>query len=90
MTLTWTFFSLQEQILTDEIKELHQKVARDFVLLHPIFNNQPENSDHLQLMPLQGNLIQQENEQLYKKIDIIRKENAELKNKVFEQETYIF
>jgi hypothetical protein len=33
---------------------------------------------------LQGNLVHQENIELYKKVDLFGKENAEVKNKVLE------
>lgn len=69
---------MQDQLLMDEIKELNQKVSLEtenywfynFILIEYFFYF------------LQGNLIHQENIELYKKVNLIRQENVELKKKV--------
>jgi len=82
--------SLQDQILTSEIKELRQKVFKSLVLFLPILTKIfPKNSDQLSLTPLQGNLIHQDNVELYQKMDQIQKENAELQKKVNNPTHYI-
>ncbi|KAL9321346.1 hypothetical protein ACSQ67_013185 [Phaseolus vulgaris] len=74
----------KDQILTSEIKELRQKVFKSLVLFLPILTKIfPKNSDQLSLTPLQGNLIHQDNVELYQKMDQIQKENAELQKKVY-------
>lgn len=76
---------MQEQILTDEIQELSQKVfPKDFFVLSnkSFLKNHYAYHAYLLLFLLQGNLIHQENIELYKKVNLIRQENMELYKKV--------
>lgn len=72
-------FILQEQLLINEIQELNQKVGQPTVSMILIV------FDVMQflLFSLQGNLIHQENMELYGKINIMHQENIELHKKVY-------
>lgn len=76
-------YFLQEQILTDEIKELNHKVLLETqldisILVHYSCLNLGMTSSNL----LQGNLMHQENIELYKKVSLVSQENAGLQTKV--------
>lgn len=93
MTLILTLISLQDQILNDEIKELHRQVYWRFALFLQSSNHKSirpfsAGSEKLLFGMLQGKQIHEENEQLYKKLDIIQKQNEELRKKVSVQELY--
>ena len=69
---------MQEQILMDEIQDLNRKVSPETKYLFSLFFI----NLIFFLYVLQGNLIHQENVELYKKVNLIRQENTELKKKV--------
>lgn len=72
----------QEQIMTDEMKELNQKVHfRKHLDFHLFIRSNHKFNDCL-LISLQGSLIHQENIELRKKLDLICQENTELRRKV--------
>lgn len=75
---------LQDQVYTDEIKELNRKVPlKNWTqLLWLSFNYHFMLSNWHPLSSLQGNLIHQENLELYKKVNLINEENKELQKKV--------
>lgn len=68
----------QEQALTEQIKELQQKVKQN-----PGSNFKLNcNMHHVTSISLQGNLLHHENIELYKKVNIIRQENTHLQKQV--------
>lgn len=64
---------MQDQLLTNEIQELNRKVSPEMEKLrtYSLFKTY--------FYILQGDIIQQENEELYKKVNLICQENMELK-----------
>lgn len=74
------FLLMQDQVLTDEIKELNRKVLKQWTTTFPRYVVRHSNFDSSTL--LQGNLTYQENLKLHKKFDILCQENAELRKKV--------
>ena len=70
---------MQEQLLMDDVQELNRKVSLETKKMTGFTVFQSLN---VFFYFLQGNLIHQENMELYKKVNLIRQENNELKKKV--------
>ncbi|KAL3814364.1 hypothetical protein ACJIZ3_015632 [Penstemon smallii] len=73
-----------DQILTNEIKELNQKVLlKNKLHVLILYACSDLNDGITSSILLQGNLIHQENIEMYQKVNLLHQENAELRKKVY-------
>lgn len=75
---------MQDQLLIDEIQELNQKVFPITIDIYCTIDlTSIPVANFFLILFFQGNLIHEENMDLYKKVNFLRQENTELHKKVF-------